>query len=122
MSSSSISIRTFYDPEKRLHYDGFVDRIIAIIKPFRLDAVRTALKGLPVRALTVEEVRGYGRQKGHLELYRGTEYSITFLPKLRLELICPPGDTNRVVEAIRTGARTGRIGDGKILVMEAEGG
>ena len=99
-----------------------MDRVIAIIKPFRLDAVRTALKGLPVSAMTVEEVRGYGRQKGHLELYRGTEYSITFLPKLRLEFICPPGDTNRVVEAIRNGARTGRIGDGKILVMEAEQG
>ena len=99
-----------------------MDRIIAIIKPFRLDAVRTALKGLPVFAMTVEEVRGYGRQKGHLELYRGTEYSITFLPKLRLELLCPPGDTGQVVEAIRAGARTGRIGDGKILVMEAARG
>ncbi len=99
-----------------------MDRIIAIFKPFRLDAVRTALKGLPVFAMTVEEVRGYGRQKGHLELYRGTESSITFLPKLRLELICPRGDTGQVVEAIRAGARTGRIGDGKILVMEAARG
>ncbi len=96
-----------------------MDRVIAIFKPFRLGAVREALKGLPVFAMTVEEVRGYGRQKGHLELYRGTEYSITFLPKIRMELICPPGETGNVVEAIRAGARTGRIGDGKILVMEA---
>ena len=97
-----------------------MSRIVAILKPFRLDATLAALKGLPVRAISVEEVRGYGRQKGHLELYRGTEYSITFLPKVRLELVCPVADTDRVVEAIRGAARTGRIGDGKILVCDAE--
>ena len=96
-----------------------LSRIIAIFKPFRLDAVLLALKGLPVGALAYEEVRGYGRQKGHLELYQGAEYSITFLPKLRLELHCPLPETDRVVEAIRDAARTGRIGDGKILVTDA---
>jgi nitrogen regulatory protein P-II 2 len=94
-------------------------RIVAIVKPFRLDAVILALKGLPVEGISVEEVRGYGRQKGHLELYQGTEYSITFLPKVRLELVCPLPETDGVVQAIRNAARTGRIGDGKILVMEA---
>lgn len=94
--------------------------MIAIFKPFRLDSVLLALKGLPVEGIGVEEVRGYGRQKGHLELYRGAEYSITFLPKVRLELVCPLPRTDEVVEAIRSGARTGRIGDGKILVVEAE--
>jgi nitrogen regulatory protein PII len=97
-----------------------LSRIVAILKPFRLDATLLALKGLPVRSVSYEEVRGYGRQKGHLELYQGTEYSITFLPKVRLELVCPVGETDRVVEAIRGAARTGRIGDGKILVLDAE--
>jgi nitrogen regulatory protein PII len=99
-----------------------VVRIVAIVKPFRLDGVLLALKGLPVSSITVEEVRGYGRQKGHLELYRGTEYSITFLPKIRLELYCPLPDAEKVVEAIRGAARTGRIGDGKILVVPAAAG
>ncbi len=95
-------------------------RIVAIFKPFKLDAVLQALSRLPVSAVSFEEVRGYGRQKGHLELYRGTEYSITFLPKMRLECLAPLPETERVVEAIREAARTGRIGDGKILVVEAD--
>ena len=99
--------------------DGDLARIVAIVKPFRLDAVLLALKGLPVSALSHEEVRGYGRQKGHLELYQGTEYSITFLPKVRLECVCPLPDAPRVADAIRAAARTGRIGDGKIFVVEA---
>lgn len=97
-----------------------MNRIVAFFKPFRLDAVREALGGLPVTAVTVEEVRGYGRQKGHLELYSGSEYSITFLPKVRMELLAPLAETDRVVAAIRDAARTGRIGDGKILIVEAE--
>jgi len=96
-------------------------RVIAVVKPFKLDAVLTALKGLEVRDLEVTEVRGYGRQKGHLELYSGAEYTITFLPKLRLEMKCPAGHVEDAVEAIEEAARTGRIGDGKIFVLEGEG-
>jgi nitrogen regulatory protein P-II 2 len=99
--------------------DGDHARIVAIFKPFRLDAVLLALTGLPVSGISHEEVRGYGRQKGHLELYQGTEYSITFLPKVRLECVCPLPELSRVTEAIRAAARTGRIGDGKIFVVEA---
>ena len=93
-------------------------RIVAIVKPFKLDAVLLALKGLPVDSISYEEVRGYGRQKGHLELYQGSEYSITFLPKMRLEFTCPSAETDRVVTTLRDAARTGRIGDGKIFVVE----
>jgi len=95
-------------------------RIVAVIKPFRLDAVLLALKGHDFSAVSIEEVRGYGRQKGHLELYTGAEYSITFLPKIRVELTCPRPETEAVVGSIREAARTGRIGDGKIFVMDAE--
>lgn len=94
------------------------DRIVAVIKPFRLDAVLEALAKLPVSAVSWQEVRGYGRQKGHLELYQGAEYSISFLPKIRLELVCSPAETERATQAIRDAARTGRIGDGKIFVVE----
>ncbi len=96
-------------------------RVIAIVKPFKLDAVLSSLKGHEVRGLEVTEVRGYGRQKGHLELYSGAEYTITFLPKLRLELQCPAGHVESVVTAIEEAARTGRIGDVKIFVLEGEG-
>lgn len=99
-----------------------LSRIIAIVKPFRLDAVIAALGRGPATFVTCEEARGYGRQKGHTELYEGSEYSITFLPKIRIELVCPLDATESVVEAIRGAARTGRIGDGKILVMDAEAG
>ena len=93
------------------------------LKPFKLDDVLDAL--LPfgvdspagIQALSVEEVRGYGRQKGHLELYRGTEYQITFLPKLRLEFAAPRSREREITEAIEDAARTGRIGDGKILIL-----
>ena len=94
-------------------------RILAIVKPFRLDAVLAALSTLPVRGLAWEEVRGYGRQKGHLELYTGSEYAITFLPKIRLEMSCDRPDATRVTAGIREAARTGRIGDGKIFVLPA---
>jgi nitrogen regulatory protein PII len=99
--------------------DDNLARIVVIVKPFRLDAVLHALDGLPVTGIAHEEVRGYGRQKGHLELYQGTEYSITFLPKVRIECVCPLPETSRVTDAIRAAARTGRIGDGKIFVVEA---
>lgn len=97
-----------------------MNRVIVVIKPFRLDAVLMALKALPVRGITSSEVRGYGRQKGHAELYTGSEYSISFLPKVRVEAFVPLAETDAVIEAIRGAARTGRIGDGKILVVDAE--
>jgi nitrogen regulatory protein P-II 2 len=90
--------------------------IIAIIKPFKLDEVRHALTGLGVSGMTVTEVKGYGRQKGHTEIYRGAEYTVNFLPKLRIEVAVPAEHVDRAVEAITAGARTGQIGDGKIFV------
>ena len=92
----------------------------AVVKPFRLDAVRQALKACEPRGITVQEVRGYGRQKGHAELYTGSEYSISFLPKVRVECLVPLERTDDAIEAIRRAARTGRIGDGKIFVVDAE--
>jgi nitrogen regulatory protein P-II 2 len=90
--------------------------IIAIIKPFKLDEVRQALTGLGVSGMTVTEVKGYGRQKGHTEIYRGAEYTVNFLPKLRVEVAVSTEQVDRAVEAITVGARTGQIGDGKIFV------
>ncbi len=90
--------------------------IIAIIKPFKLDEVRQALTGLGINGMTVTEVKGYGRQKGHTEIYRGAEYTVNFLPKLRVEVAVSSEQVDRTIEAITTGARTGQIGDGKIFV------
>ena len=94
--------------------------IIAIIKPFRLEEVRDALTSAGVEGLTICEARGFGRQKGHTEIYRGAEYSIQTVPKLRLELVVPAELADRAVEAIRDTARTGAIGDGKIFVLDVE--
>jgi nitrogen regulatory protein P-II 2 len=91
--------------------------VIAIIKPFKLDEVREALSRLGVSGMTVAEVKGYGRQKGHTEIYRGAEYAINFLPKLRIEVAVPSERADKVVEAITAAARTGQIGDGKIFVV-----
>ena len=90
--------------------------VIAIIKPFKLEDVREALNGLGINGMTVTEVKGYGRQKGHSEIYRGAEYAISFLPKLRIEVAVASDRADQVVEAITTAARTGQIGDGKIFV------
>ncbi|HVI52367.1 MAG TPA: P-II family nitrogen regulator [Candidatus Sulfotelmatobacter sp.] len=92
--------------------------IIAIIKPFKLDEVRDALSGLGVQGLTVSEVKGFGRQKGQTEIYRGAEYAVSFLPKIKIEVAVADELAERVVEAIRTSANTGKIGDGKIFVSE----
>ncbi len=94
--------------------------IIAIIKPFKLDDVRDALGEVGVQGMTVTEVRGFGRQKGHTELYRGAEYVVDFLPKLRLEIAVPDERVEAVVEAISGAAASGRIGDGKIFVHDLE--
>ena len=90
--------------------------VMAIIKPFKLDEVRDALTKIGVQGLTVTEVKGYGRQKGHTEIYRGAEYVVNFLPKLRIEVAVDSGLADKVVAVITSGARTGQIGDGKIFV------
>ena len=95
-------------------------KVEAIIKPFKLDEVREALAEAGVTGLTVTEVKGFGRQRGHTELYRGAEYVVDFLPKTKVELIVADADVDRVVEAIVKAARTGKIGDGKIFVSNVE--
>ncbi|MBL4758914.1 MAG: P-II family nitrogen regulator [Rhizobiales bacterium] len=92
--------------------------IIAIIQPHRLDAVREALMAINVNGMTVTEVKGYGRQKGHTEIYRGAEYEISYLPKVKIELAVDAAIADQVVETIRTSAETGKIGDGKIFVLD----
>jgi nitrogen regulatory protein P-II 2 len=94
--------------------------VMAIIKPFKLDEVRDALTAVGVHGLTVTEVKGYGRQKGHTEIYRGAEYAVSFLPKLKIEVAVTSELADRVVEAIVSAARTGQIGDGKIFVTPIE--
>jgi len=94
--------------------------ITAIIKPFKLDDVREALGEVGVTGMTVSEVKGFGRQKGHTELYRGAEYVVDFLPKLKLEIAVPDDDADRVIETIVETASSGRIGDGKIFVSDVE--
>ncbi|WP_421786792.1 P-II family nitrogen regulator [Hyphobacterium sp.] len=91
-------------------------KIEAVIKPFKLDDVRDALQDIGVQGMTITEAKGFGRQKGHSELYRGAEYVIDFLPKVKLEIVAPEARVEAIVEAIQTAARTGRIGDGKIFV------
>ena len=92
--------------------------VVAVIKPFKLDSVREALLGLGVHGLTVSEVRGFGRQKGHTEVYRGAEYAVSYLPKVKLELAVSDALVDRVVEAITEGGQTGQIGDGKVFVYD----
>lgn len=94
--------------------------VSAIIKPFKLDEVREALSAIGVQGITVTEVKGFGRQKGHTELYRGAEYVVDFLPKVKLEIAIANELLDQVVEAIENAARTGKIGDGKIFVMDVE--
>ena len=90
--------------------------VIAVIKPFKLEEVRDALTAVGVQGMTVTEVKGYGRQKGHKEIYRGAEYAVNFLPKARLDVAVEDGDVDKVVDAITNAAKTGQIGDGKIFV------
>src|SRR5436305_8202314 len=94
--------------------------VMAIIKPFKLDEVRDALTAAGVHGLTVTEVKGYGRQKGHTEIYRGTEYAVNFLPKIKIEVAVPSEQADKVVEAITAAAKTGQIGDGKIFVYDID--
>ncbi len=94
--------------------------IMAVIKPFKLDEVREALIAIGVQGLTVTEVKGYGRQKGHTEIYRGAEYAVSFLPKLKIEVAVASDQADKVVDAITVAAKTGQIGDGKIFVYQID--
>jgi nitrogen regulatory protein P-II 1 len=95
--------------------------IVGIIKPFKLDDVKDAVKELGVQGLTVSDVQGFGRQRGHTEVYRGAEYEIDFVPKVRVEVLVDDGDVDRVVQKLVETARTGKIGDGKVWVVPVEG-
>ena len=94
--------------------------VMAIFKPFKLDEVRDALTGLGIQGLTVSEVKGFGRQKGQTEIYRGAEYQVSFLPKVKIEVVVPDELADGVVEAIAKAARTDKIGDGKVFVLDVE--
>ena len=91
--------------------------VMAIIKPFKLDEVRDALTAIGVHGMTVTEVKGYGRQKGHTEIYRGAEYAVSFLPKIKIEVAIPSDQVDKTVDAITAAAKTGQIGDGKIFIL-----
>jgi len=95
-----------------------VKKIEAIVKPFKLDDVKEALHGIGLQGMTVVEAKGFGRQRGHTELYRGAEYVVDFLPKLKIELIIPDADVDKAIDAISGAAKTGKIGDGKIFVSD----
>lgn len=95
-------------------------KVEAIVKPFKLDEVKEGLNEIGIQGITVSEVKGFGRQKGHTELYRGAEYVVDFLPKIKLEIIVSDDMVTKVVEAIQTAAKTGRIGDGKIFITPVE--
>jgi nitrogen regulatory protein P-II 2 len=94
--------------------------VTAIIKPFKLDEVRSALTDIGIEGMTVTEVKGYGRQKGHTEIYRGTEYAVNFVPKIKLEVVVKSDSLQKVVDAIATAAKTGQIGDGKVFISPVE--
>jgi nitrogen regulatory protein P-II 1 len=94
--------------------------VVAIVKPFKLDEVKEALRAVGVNGLTATEVQGFGRQRGHTEVYRGAEYQVDFVPKVKVEVLCDDADVQGVVDAILKSARSGKIGDGKIIVLPAE--
>ncbi|MXU64871.1 P-II family nitrogen regulator [Oceanomicrobium pacificus] len=94
--------------------------VIAVIKPFKLEEVREALTGIGVQGLMVSEVKGYGRQSGHTEIYRGAEYVVNFVPKIKLEMVVSDGDAAKVVDTLSETAKTGKIGDGKVFVLDVE--
>jgi nitrogen regulatory protein PII len=107
-------------PKRRAQNGVEMKLVAAIIKPFKLDEVRKALTELGLRGMTVTEVRGYGRQKGHTEIYRGAEYTVNFLPKLKIEVVVPVKDVDKMVDTVVAAARTGKIGDGKVFVVPVE--
>ncbi len=95
-------------------------KIEAIIKPFKLDEIRDALEGIGIRGMTISEVKGFGRQKGHAELYRGAEYTVDYVPKIKIEMVVPDNTVSDVVNVLETKGKTGRIGDGKIFIYAVE--
>ena len=99
---------------------GYMKLIVAVIKPFKLEEVREALTEIGVQGLMVTEIKGYGRQAGHTEIYRGAEYAVNFVPKIKLEMAVSDEDTDKVVEQLSSKAKTGKIGDGKIFVLPLE--
>ncbi len=115
-----IHVRGDFDMNETQHMGWSMKIIMAIIKPFKLDDVRDALTSIGVQGLTVTEVKGYGRQKGHTEIYRGTEYAVSFLPKLKVEIAVTSDLADKAVEVIASAAKTGQIGDGKIFVYDIE--
>jgi nitrogen regulatory protein P-II 2 len=110
----------FPQPKRKTGGPANMKLIMAIIKPFKLDDVREALTPLGVQGLTVSEVKGFGRQKGQTEIYRGAEYHVSFLPKIKIEVVVPVDLADQVIEAISKAAHTGKIGDGKIFVIDIE--
>jgi nitrogen regulatory protein PII len=110
----SIQSRGSWNPSDRMK------KIEAIIKPFKLEEVKEALANIGVSGMTISEVKGFGRQKGHTEIYRGSEYTVDFLPKIKMEIVLPDGTVESAVEAIVKAARTGKIGDGKVFVSSIE--
>jgi len=105
---------------QRLHQQNYMKKIEAIIKPFKLEEVKDALGDIGIEGMTVTEVKGFGRQKGHTEIYRGSEYTVDFLPKIKLELVLPDTQVDAAVAAIVKTAKTGKIGDGKVFVSTVE--
>jgi nitrogen regulatory protein P-II 1 len=122
-ASAALLAKCLHGPEVRGSPDRYEDamkKIEAVIKPFKLDEVKEALHEVGLQGITVVEAKGFGRQKGHTELYRGAEYVVDFLPKVKIELVCEDSVAERAVEAIMNAARTGRIGDGKIFISTVE--
>src|SRR5215467_5961081 len=113
----SLRLPNLYSSERASRGTKPMKIVMAIIKPFKLDEVRDALTAVGVHGMTVTEVKGYGRQKGHTEIYRGTEYAVSFLPKLKIEVANYSDKTDKIVETITAAAKTGQIGDGKIFVV-----
>jgi nitrogen regulatory protein P-II 1 len=106
--------------EPKVSKERLMKKVEAVIKPFKLDDVKEKLAELGIKGMTVTEVRGFGRQKGHTEIYRGAEYVVDFLPKIKIEVVVPDNQLTEVVDAIRKAAHTGKIGDGKIFVYSVE--
>jgi nitrogen regulatory protein P-II 1 len=115
-----ICLAESFDPASRLQETTLMKKIEAIIKPFKLDEVKEALHEIGLQGITVTEAKGFGRQKGHTELYRGAEYVVDFLPKVKIEIVLEDNLVERAVEAIQQAAQTGRIGDGKIFITSVE--